>query len=367
MTEQRWQNVCADVTVIMPAYRSEKTIRRALTSVANQTLKPRAVIVVDDGSLDGTYAEAESCRALLRDVEFELIQQPNAGAGAARNRALEAATTKYVAFLDSDDEWLPGKLSMSMRQFERDDYLLVAHDSVEVTGDVGIRLECARLFRESIHEPFVGLYRRGFIDTSTVVARLDAVVAAGGFDESLPNAQDFALWLAILSAPGARFTVFPEVLSRYHRTAGSIMTHVDRRRRCCMIIASRYAPYLSEHPGSPMASLWFRTVAVHREAFSAHLNARNTLKAIWSILMLPGSLVAATARYLVDRSIKDRPTCPDWGRQIDPNDHLRRRLLRSGAWLWVFAAFGVWSLQFVSILPDLSKLLEAAGWLIWSR
>lgn len=292
----------ADVTVIVPAYRAAATIGRALRSVAAQTLPPRAVVVVDDGSPDETFANAEAMRAQIGAIDLKVIRQANAGAGAARNRALTETTTEYVAFLDADDEWLPDKLSRSMARMAEGDYVLVAHDSVEVRDGREIRLDCAARFRAHAEAPYVGLYRRGFIDTSTVVARRDAVMASGGFDTTLANGQDFALWLAMLAPSGARFLVFDEVLSRYHITAGSIMSHVERRRRCCMEIARRYAPALRAHPGSPLASLWFRTLAVHREAVAAHFARQEIGAALRAVALTPGALASATLGYLAGRA-----------------------------------------------------------------
>lgn len=291
------QNGPADVTVIIPAFRAAATIDRALASIAAQTLKPVAAVVVDDGSPDDTFVRAEAWKGRMGGTQLLVLRQENKGPGAARNRALAAAATTWVAFLDADDEWLPTKLERSMVHAEGGGYALVAHDSVEVADGREWRLECARRFRSS-EDPFVGLYRRGFIDTATVVARLDAIRAVGGFDISLPNAQDFDLWLAILSRPGASFLVFDEVLSRYHRTAGSVMSHVDRRRRCCMSIAQRYTAALSHHSGSVLASLWFRGVAVHREALHAHWTAGDWGGIVRTLLAFPVSLCTATFAYI---------------------------------------------------------------------
>ena len=291
----------ADVSVIIPAYRAQSCIGRALDSVARQTLKPRAAIVVDDGSPDGTYDTARGHAGRMGEVELVVIRQDNAGAGAARNRALAEAGTRYVAFLDADDEWLPEKLARSMAYLAAGDYVLVAHDSVMVRDGIETRIPCAARFRAAAAAPFVGLYRRGFIDTSTVVARRDAVLAGGGFDTSLANAQDFELWLAMLKDPGTRFEVFDEPLSRYHVTAGSIMSHVERRRRCCVEIARRYAFDLKRHRGSPLMSLWFRILAVHYEAVAAHRARGDRAGVFCAAARLPFELAVATSGYLTGR------------------------------------------------------------------
>lgn len=282
----------------MPAYRAASTIARALTSVADQTLKPRCVIVVDDGSPDDTFAVADACRSSMNGIDLLVIKQANAGPGAARNRALGEAKTGYVAFLDADDEWLAEKLAQSMQYMFDGSYVMVAHDSVEIIGERTITLHCAQRYRDASAAPYDGLYRRGFIDTTTVVAKLAAVRAAGGFDETLPNAQDFELWLAMLAPKDARFFVFDAILSRYHRTAGSVMTHIERRRKCCMQIALRYAPALRGHVRYPLPSLWFRSIAVHHEAYVAHRAVGNLPAALKTLVTLPFATAWATLIYL---------------------------------------------------------------------
>ena len=258
-----------DVTVIMPAYRAASTIGRALSSIAAQTLKPRAVVVVDDGSDDSTTDAAEACRAGLDGIALTLLRQDNAGPGAARNRALTEAKTEYVAFLDADDEWFPTKLERTMAHMEGSDYVLVAHDYVTGEGAGQIHHQCALRFEEP-GDPFHALYRKGYFPSCSVVARRDAVIAAGGFDQGLLNAQDFDLWLAMLKEQGTPFLVFGDALLRYHVTPGSIMSHTERRLRCGLEIAVRYFPDLKARPGVALMSLWFRVIALHREAVRAH-------------------------------------------------------------------------------------------------
>jgi glycosyltransferase involved in cell wall biosynthesis len=290
----------ADVTVIIPAFRAEKTIDRALRSVVGQTCQPGACVVVDDGSPDATLAVANSWKDRMGGIALTVIRQNNAGAGAARNRALQEAQTPYVAFLDADDEWLPEKIARCMERLAGPDTVLVAHDSYAIEDGRETRLDCARRFHAAAASPFVGLYRRGYIDTATVVAKREAVLAAGAFDTNLPNAQDFDLWLAMLKDPATKYEVFNDALSRYHITPGSIMSHVERRRRCCIDIALRYAPELRRHPGSPLASLWFRVLAIHKEAMDAHLVRHEPFRALRAALLAPVSLVGTTLRYLTD-------------------------------------------------------------------
>ena len=291
----------ADVSVIIPAYRAAATIGRALESVAAQTLKPRQVLVVDDGSDDGTYEAAMALVGGLGVIEVKVFRQQHRGAGAARNRAVMEASCGYVAFLDADDEWLPEKLERSLEFLEGTDYVLVAHNYVRREADgTEVVVDCAKRFSGG-DDAYVSLYERGYMPTCAVVARKSAVLAAGGFDTTLPTAQDFDLWLAMLKDPGARFLIFEDALARYHIGQDGITSRTGQRLDCCLMIAARYAPELRSRPGSSLASLWFRVIAVHGEAVSAH-RARGHLGLAFRVMArLPTSLLVLTTGALFGR------------------------------------------------------------------
>ena len=100
------------ISVIIPAYNCENSIERAIGSVLNQTCQDFELIIVDDGSKDGTRDKIRN----VHDSRIHLIlHKKNRGAAAARNTGMRYAQGKYVAWLDSDDEWLPEKLSFQMR------------------------------------------------------------------------------------------------------------------------------------------------------------------------------------------------------------------------------------------------------------
>lgn len=261
----------ADISVIVPAFRAEATIKRALMSIASQTLKPTEVIVVDDGSEDDTFAIAESCRDDMAEIQLKIFRQSNLGAGAARNKAIMEAGCEILAFLDADDEWLPEKLELGLNCLLSGNHLLTAHNGwIEEDGEE-IYLDIATRFRAAGPDPFHGLYRRGFISTSSVMARRSAVLDVGGFDETLAVGQDFDLWLKLLGQPRASFEVFDQPLTRYHITPGSITSQVTKRLNCTLEIARRHAPILASHDGSILLSLCFRIVAVHGEALRTNL------------------------------------------------------------------------------------------------
>ncbi len=262
----------APVSVIIPAYNAATSIQRALNSVAAQTLTPAEVIVVDDGSSDDTIAMAKAMQKLFPAGTLLVISQTNKGAGAARNRAIDAATEAYVAFLDADDEWLPTKLERSMDLVTSKNYTLVAHDYMDVTPNGEEYVDCAQRFNEG-PDPFVTLYLKGYIPSISVVTLRTAVQEVGGFDEGLRNAQDFDLWLKILSTPKATFTVFGEPLARYFHTPGGIMSHTERRITCCIQIAHRYLPALRVRQKNAFSIFIRRLANIYSEAFSTYIGS----------------------------------------------------------------------------------------------
>ena len=261
-------------------------------------MPPREVIVVDDGSPDETASVAESVRTELGETTLKIFRQDNLGAGAARNRAVREATSDYLAFLDADDEWLPEKLERSFGVLRSRNLGLVAHNHIAVNTDGTTALvECAASFRSG-PDPFVTLYLKGYLSTATLITRRDLVLKAGGFDENLLNAQDFELWLKILSDREVRFAVFDEYLMRYHVSESSIMTNTERRIRCCLIVAGRYATELKNRPGGVYRNLWFRTLIVHAEAFFAYRARGANVQAILTLFRCAPAVAGITWRCL---------------------------------------------------------------------
>ena len=276
------------ISVIIPAYKAALTIKRALASVATQTLKPKQVIVVDDGSDDDTFKIAEAFKCQFHGIELKIFSQKNLGAGAARNRAINEATGDWLAFLDADDEWLPKKLAISMESICKHNLVLVAHNYFNVKGTRKNVVFCNSRY-DAATNPYRGLYRKGFLATSSVVVRRDAVLAAGGFDETLKTAQDFDLWLKILKKEDARFRVEPDVLFYYFVTPGSITCNTSRRLECTLRIAINHAPSWSD--------LYIRIFSIHYEAIYSALAKGQIIQALRFFIKLPFHLSSLAHEY----------------------------------------------------------------------
>jgi glycosyltransferase involved in cell wall biosynthesis len=295
----------ADISVVVPAFNAAETIERALASIAAQTLQPREVIVVDDGSDDATLQVLAAYQGLPDGTSLTVLSQNRAGAGAARNRAVAAATGEYIAFLDADDDWLPGHLEAGMKLLAAGGYTVVAHNEWIVEDGIERLNDSARRVRERA-DPFVAIYCKGCISTSTVVTRRAAVQAAGGFDPDLVNGQDVDLWLAMLRGADASFAIAEEPLGRYYLRAGSINTHTARRFRFFLKIARRWSRDVALRPHGGLGPLAFRMAAVHYGALQGFMAAGQWLRAMGVCLRLPIELLM-TLRYRFAAPVYVRP------------------------------------------------------------
>jgi glycosyltransferase involved in cell wall biosynthesis len=280
------------VSVIVPAFNSEASLPAALLSIAQQSVKPLEVLVIDDGSSDGTMAVAKSCAGEMQGIDVILLSQDRKGPGAARNLGLAKARGELVAFLDADDSWLPEKIERSLAQMQ--DRVLVAHDFIEVCGGRETLRDPSRHFL-SAPDPYAALFLRCYIATSTVMARREAVLAAGGFAEDLPAAQDYDLWLRLLGQPGARFAILPEALMRYAVSPSGITSKAEQRRVCSMEALRRN---LHRHKAGALMTSLKRVLIIHYEALGAGLQRRRPLDALPGLACLPLDLAEMLAKAI---------------------------------------------------------------------
>lgn len=286
----------ADISVITPAFNNAATVARALASIAGQTLRPKEVIVVDDGSTDGTIDAVRAMAPAMNGIALRLFRQRNSGAGAARNRAIAAATGTWLAFLDADDEWLPAKLERSLAVTQGGDLVMSSHNLFGV-DDAGEHLIDSRArWLTDPDDPYRTLFLRGFISSSTVLVRRDAVLAVGGFDSGLRSAQDYELWLAVLARAGQRFETFADPLLRYTLAPDGITSRIDRKVACSLAILRRHMGQLKRLPGPVLLPVILRTLIIHVEAVRGHRTQGDLAAAARQILLFPLRLATILAR-----------------------------------------------------------------------
>lgn len=219
------------ISVVIAAYNAELVVGRAVESVLAQTLAPDEILVVDDGSTDRTRQVIEQFGDKVR-----YIYQGNAGASAARNTAIEAASGRWIAFLDADDQWLPDRLRLQVQLLER-------HPDLKwVTGNF-YRCFCGRGHRQEIDlsalqrrrtetilqdgEIFEGYFTAHQVGamgcTDTMLIRRDLLVEAGLFFSGQKRMNDLDLWLRLAYRRPLIGYVF-EPLAVYHMgVPGSIL------------------------------------------------------------------------------------------------------------------------------------------------
>ena len=182
----------APVSAVIPAYRARATIARAIESVATQTLRPQEVIVVDDGSGDGT---ADFVRALATQYETGwlklLAQDRNEGAASARNAGWAVAQGEYVAFLDADDAWLPQKIAVQYAYLRSHPEVAVCGHRFGFDGDRQIRLKTLPAVQAEPIRPMRMLLSNPFV-TPSVMVRTDLPLR---FHSGKRHMEDHLLWM----------------------------------------------------------------------------------------------------------------------------------------------------------------------------
>ena len=226
--------VSVRVSVIIPARNAARFLKEGLDSVFAQGVDGLEVIVVDDGSEDGTASLAQGYGRGVR-----LLRQERSGSGAARNAGLAASTGDLIAFLDADDVWMDGKLAAQLPLLESDPGLDLVFSDLQGFDDRGPRqatwfAECGFDGRCAASSIFL----HDMIMTSSVILRRSCLARVGRFDPSLPIGQDTDLWFRIALA--GRIAVVPRPLVRYRHHAANTTRDERTLARCVVEVWSRH-------------------------------------------------------------------------------------------------------------------------------
>ncbi|MDB4877491.1 MAG: glycosyl transferase family 2 [Gemmatimonadetes bacterium] len=254
-----------EISVVVPAFNAALFVTRTLDTVASQTVRPREVIVADDGSTDDTVQVIEHWALEHPQLVVRVLRCPHRGPGAARNAAIREATGAWIAFLDSDDLWRPEKV-------ERVTAFLSSNPTLNFVchGEEHLRLDgtADSVDYSELYDPkqrlAPQLFRHNLFSTSAVVCSRQLLLTAGLFDETLMSAQDYEMWLRV--APSIHVGFISAALGTYVERVGNITRgSIAQRRRNHLAILKRYRAYV----GAPL--YWRAALVVRASAAKQYL------------------------------------------------------------------------------------------------
>ena len=198
------------IDVIIPTYNRSHLVERAITSVLDQTYREFHLYVVNDGSTDQTESTLAN---YAEHPQITILKQENRGVSAARNLGIKHSKSPWIAFLDSDDEWLASKLQTQTDLVKERPHLRFIHSN-EIWIRNGVRVNAKKKFDKSNHEIFKRSLETCLISPSTVMMKRELCMEHGLFDESFVICEDYDLWLKILAQEEVGF--IPEDLIKKH-------------------------------------------------------------------------------------------------------------------------------------------------------
>ena len=214
------------VSVIIPAFNVEDYVRLAVESTLDQTYASIEVIVVDDGSTDGTARVLEEFGSAIT-----LIRKPNGGIGSACNRGVAASHGEVIALLDADDVWYPTRVARCMAELVRSDAGFVTSDA-HLIDEQGEAIGTSWFDLESFPADRLAqeIVRRNYIWVGALIWN-SALAEVGTFDEGAPTgAEDYDMWLRLIAA-GHLPAVVAEPLAGYRVRTGSLTAQAGGLRQ----------------------------------------------------------------------------------------------------------------------------------------
>lgn len=228
------------ISAVIPSYNRENTIKRCIDSILNQSYPVFEIIVVDDGSTDQTL---NIIKTEYGDV-VRIIRQNHKGAQAARNVGIRAAKGQYIAFLDSDDEWLPNKLELQVRELHKDKDVVICGDGYiqrdwnenvpivyrkNINDDKGVKKGSKKILRMNGKSGTVyrAILRESFCLFSLLLTSKESLLEIGLLDENVPSFQEWDT--AIQLAKVRRFSYIQKPMFIYHLHDGETISKSTRK------------------------------------------------------------------------------------------------------------------------------------------
>jgi len=214
------------ITVVIPAFNASTFLSETIQSVLSQTFDDWELLVIDDGSTDSTAEVVKSY--LQQDDRVKLISQSNQGVSVARNIGIQHAKGQFIAFLDSDDRWLPNKLATHFKYFGEHSNVGVTFAKVEFISYEGDKTGVVASSKLSNLKPEDFLYKNPTITTSNIVVRREVFNTLVGFDANMSYSEDLE-WLFRAALSGDwKVEGINHVLVQYRNTDQGLSSNLYR-------------------------------------------------------------------------------------------------------------------------------------------
>ncbi|MCV3216766.1 glycosyltransferase [Plectonema radiosum NIES-515] len=221
------------ISVVIPAYNCAKTIQQTIDSVLNQTFSDFELLIINDGSTDAT----SNVLSQVKDLRIKVFSYTNAGGNVSRNRGINHAIGEFISFLDADDIWTPDKLATQLKALKENPTTKVAYSWTDYIDENG------KFVSSGTHISLNGnvyeeLLVKNFLENgSNPLICKDALLAVGGFDESLVAGQDWDMWLRL--AREFNFVAVPYVQILYRISANSLSCNLARQEKACLQVLNK--------------------------------------------------------------------------------------------------------------------------------
>ncbi|BAB73987.1 glycosyltransferase family 2 protein [Anabaena sp. FACHB-709] len=261
-----------NLSVIIPVYNSESSVAETLRSVLAQTYRDLEIIIVDDGSTDKSI---DICKQ-FQDERIRIIHQQNRGLAGARNTGIRQARGEYLAFVDSDDLWLPEKLAKHLEHFERSPEVGVSFSRSSLIDDQGKPLGIYQMpkltditpeylfCRNPISNGSSVVIRRAVLDTIKFQENLYGEVEDFYFDDSFRQSEDIECWLRIALQTTWKIEGIPEALTLYRVNMGGLSANVLKQYESwerILVKTQAYNPEFIERWGNRAKAYQLRYLA----------------------------------------------------------------------------------------------------------
>jgi len=276
------------VDVIIPAYNAAKYLPAAIESVVAQTFEDWRIVLVDDGSTDDTAAVVAPFIEQL-GPKLEYIKQVNRGLPATRNTAIANSSAEFLALLDADDVWLPGRLSESLKYFEGHPEVGLTYgynDRIDPEGNVIDTFDRPQKNGVGRIAPYIYM-RKVDLCCPTITFRRKCVDEVGPFDESLRATEDRDLWIRI--ALRYEVALVPKLIAHYRMSPNSMSTDSGRMLRAQL-------QFIEKYYGAPGCGMVARQIALG-QVYKQHAVALGAGQRPWTGL---ASLLRAFLLYPLD-------------------------------------------------------------------